>query len=280
MSRATDSLTMRGIMTTTTITNTNEKHIEVAGVQTQLFNGGSGQPLLFLHGAGGNPGWQPYHQALAASYSVYAPSMAGFNGTDRPGWVNTITDVAHFNLELVQRLGLDSYILMGSSMGGWVAAEMAAMNHRQLRGLVLIDAVGIKPKEGEIAEVFMVSAETRLQQRFHDPAQVPNYEQYTRQLSPEEQVVEHSNREMASRLCWRPYMHNPSLSHYLAKVDTPTLIIWGRQDAIVPLNCGELYERAFPNVTLRVIEQCGHSPAVERPQQFLEVVTEFLSGLK
>jgi pimeloyl-ACP methyl ester carboxylesterase len=246
----------------------------------QLFSGGTGPPLVFLHGAGGNPGWQPYHQALSERYTVYAPSMAGFNGTERPDWVDTITDVAHMNLEMVQRLGLDSYVLMGSSMGGWVAAEMAAMAHPQLKGLVLIDAVGIKPEEGEIAEVFMVSAETRLKQRFYDPQQVPGYDQYTRQLSPDEQVVEHTNREMASQLCWRPYMYNPSLSYYLAKVDTPTLIVWGRQDAIVPLNCGELYERALPNAVLRVIDQCGHSPAVEKPQQFLEAVTEFLAGLK
>ena len=276
MSASFDSLTMRITMTTTT---SNESHIEVAGISMQMFSGGSGPPLLFLHGAGGNPGWQPYHQALAATHTVYAPSQAGFNGTERPDWVNTITDVAHMNLELVQLLGLDSYILMGSSMGGWVAAEMAAMTHRQLRALVLIDAVGIKPEQGEIAEIFMVSSDTRLKQRFHDPSQVPNYDQYTRQLSPDEQVIEHANREMASRLCWKPYMHNPSLPFYLAKVQTPTLIIWGRQDAIVPLNCGELYEQALPNATLKVIDHCGHSPAVEKPQEFLDAVTQFLAGL-
>ncbi len=267
---------MRGIMSTTV---PNETRIEVAGVLVQMFSGGNGPPLLFLHGAGGNPGWQPYHEALSSTYTVYAPSQAGFNGTERPEWVNTITDVAHMNLEMVQRLGLDSYILMGTSMGGWVAAEMAAMDHRPLKGLVLIDAVGIKPEKGEIAEVFMVSSDTRLRQRFYDPAQVPNYEQYSRQLSPEKQVTEHANREMASRLCWRPYMHNPSLPFYLGKVETPTLIVWGRQDAIVPLDCGELYQRALPNASLKVIDQCGHSPAVEKPHEFLEAVTQFLSGL-
>ena len=245
----------------------------------QALCGGSGPPLVFLHGAGGNPGWQPYHQALSETHSVYAPSMVGFNGVERPDWVNTITDLAHFNLEMVRKLGLDSYVLMGSSMGGWVAAEMAAMCHYNLTALVLVDAVGIRPVQGEIAEIFMVSSETRLQQRFYAPAQVPNYEQYARQLSPEEQAVEHANREMASRLCWKPYMHNPSLPHYLGKVDTPALVVWGRQDAIVPLECGELYRKALPNAVLKVIDECGHSPAVEKPQQFLEVVTEFLSGL-
>jgi pimeloyl-ACP methyl ester carboxylesterase len=103
--------------------------------------------------------------------------------------------------------------------------------------------------------------------------------QYTRQLTPEEQIVEHSNREMASRLCWRPYLHNLSLPYYLRKVPTPALIVWGRQDAIIPVECGELYQKALPNATLQVIDHCGHSPAIEKPQEFLRVVTEFLSGI-
>ena len=61
---------------------------------------------------------------------------------------------------------------------------------------------------------------------------------------------------------------------------TPTLIVWGRQDAIIPVECGELFQRALPNSTLRIIDNCGHSPAVEKPQEFLNLVTEFLAGLK
>jgi pimeloyl-ACP methyl ester carboxylesterase len=183
-------------------------------------------------------------------------------------------------MAMVQHLGLEQYTLMGSSMGGWVAAEMAAMCHHHLTGLILVDAAGIKPVKGEIAEIFMVSGQTRLKQLFYDPAQVPNYERYTRPLTPEEQVIEHANREMASRLCWRPYLHNPSLPHYLRHVSTPTLIVWGRQDAIVPLECGELFQQALPNATLKVIEHCGHSPANEKPQEFVRIVREFLAGLR
>ena len=253
--------------------------ITVADTDVELFTGGSGPALLFLHGAGGNAGWQPYHQELSRNYTLYVPSLPGFNGTPRPTWVHTINDVCHFNLELAHRLGLDQYILMGASMGGWIAAEMAAMCHHTLNALILVDAAGIKPQKGEIAEIFMVSAQTRLKQRFYDPAQVAHYEQYTRELSPEEQMVEHANREMASRLCWRPYLHNLSLPYYLRKVPTPALLVWGQQDAIIPLECGQLYQQALPNATLKVIDRCGHSPALEKPQEFVQVVTEFLSSL-
>lgn len=250
--------------------------VTVAGTAVELFSGGSGPPLLFLHGAGGNAGWQAWHSDLAQSYTVYVPSQPGFNGTERPDWVYTIADVCHFNQMLVAALGLDNYILMGSSMGGWVAAEMAAMCRYQLKALILVGAAGIKPVQGGIAEIFMVSAQTRQRQRFYDISQVPNAEQYQRDLTPEEQLVAHSNQEMASRLCWRPYLHNPSLPYYLLAVATPTLLVWGRQDAIIPVECGELYRDALPNARLEVIDQCGHSPALEKPAQFLSAVRAFL----
>jgi pimeloyl-ACP methyl ester carboxylesterase len=264
----------------TTTTSGRETTITVGGVKVQIFTGGSGPALLFLHGAGGNAGWQAYHEELSRRYTVYVPSQPGFNGTGRPEWVYTIADVAHFNQQMVQQLGLNQYVLMGSSMGGWLAAEMAAMSHHNLKALILVDAAGIKPQSSDIAEIFMVSAQTRLKQRFFDPTQVANYQQYTRQLTPEEQQVEHGNREMASRLCWKPYLHNPSLPHYLRGVTTPTLIVWGRQDAIIPVECGELFRQALPNATLRVIDRCGHSPALEKPQEFLQAVNEFLARLK
>ena len=84
---------------------------------------------------------------------------------------------------------------------------------------------------------------------------------------------------MASRLCWKPYLHNPSLPHYLRKTATPTLIVWGRQDAIIPLECGRLFEKALPNSSLKIIDDCGHSPALEKPQEFLAAVQQFLSSL-
>ena len=263
----------------TTTTNTNESRITVEGTEVQMFSGGSGPPLLYLHGAGGNRGWQDFHEELAKNNTVYAPSQPGFNGTARPEWVSTIADMAHFTQKVARQLGLGRYALVGHSMGGWIAAEIAAMSPDSLTGLVLIDAVGIRPKESDITEIFMVSSETRAGYRFYDPSQVPNLEELNREMTPEEALVDFSNREMASRLLWRPYMHNPSLPHYLSGVRTPTLIVWGRQDAIVPLECGELFHQALSNSRLQVIDQCGHSPQIEKPQEFNQGVSEFLSGL-
>lgn len=258
----------------------NRSTITVNDTQVEVYSAGAGPALLYLHGPEGSWKWKPFHEELARTHKVYVPSMPGFNGTQRPGWVATITDVAHFMQHVGQTLGLDRYILMGASMGGWVAAEMAAMSHPQLSGLVLVDPAGIKPQKKEIAEIFMVGADTREKLRFHAPSQVDDYGQYIRALTEEETDIEYSNREMASRICWRPYMHNPSLPHYLKKVTTPTLIIWGRQDAIIPVECGELYKQALDNASLTIIDNCGHSPHYEKPQEFHAAVGEFLDGLK
>ena len=255
-----------------------EQLVDIAGTHLQVLKGGSGEPLLVLHGAGGNPGWLDYHRQLAQRFTVYAPSHPGYGQSGRPDWISTMNDMAHFYRQLIEELGPVPMRLMGFSMGGWLAAEVAAMCPPYVGRLVLVDAAGIKPEVGEIAEILMVSQDVAKKLRFYDPAQVPDYDAVVnRQLTPDEEAAQWRNREMTSRLCWKPYFHNPKLPAYLRGVRVPTLIVWGRQDAIIPLNCGELYHRALANSTLHVIDRCGHSPALEKPQEFLQATLEFLA---
>jgi pimeloyl-ACP methyl ester carboxylesterase len=83
---------------------------------------------------------------------------------------------------------------------------------------------------------------------------------------------------MTARLTWKPYMHDPRLPHFLPRVTNPTLVLWGREDRVVPVECGEQYQRLLPNATLTVLEQCGHLPPIEHPDRVADLVTGFLGG--
>ncbi|HZO29338.1 MAG TPA: alpha/beta fold hydrolase, partial [Chloroflexota bacterium] len=113
---------------------------------------------------------------------------------------------------------------------------------------------------------------------YHDPSQVPEWEElFGTPPTPEQADLALRNREMSARITWKPYMHNPRLPFFLPRVTNPTLIVWGREDQIVPVICGEQYLRLLPNATLRVIDGCGHSPMIERVDDFLGLMRDFLS---
>ena len=113
----------------------------------------------------------------------------------------------------------------------------------------------------------------------HDPKTVPEWDAlYGRAPTPAEIEIATRNREMAARLTWKPYMHNPRLAHFLPRVTNRTLIVWGREDRIVPVECGEQYRRLLPDATLTVLERCGHLPPIEQPDRFARLVLDFLGG--
>jgi pimeloyl-ACP methyl ester carboxylesterase len=254
-----------------------EQFIEVGDTKIQLLTGGSGAPLLLLHGTEGNLGWLRYAQALAEHFTVYLPAHPGFNQSERPAWLKTITDLVCFYTWFLEQQGLEGVPAIGFSLGGWLAAELVATTRHAFSKLMLVDAVGLKPQQGEIADIFIMSPAQVTERSFYDPQQAPEYNQiYGHPLSPEQQESAERNREMAVRLCWKPYMHDPRLPALLARVAIPTRLVWGRQDALVPLECGQLYQQAIPGSELVVIEQCGHLPQLEKPEEFVHLALEFL----
>lgn len=259
--------------------NWREESIRVAGIDTQVFSGGQGDPLLLLHGAGGNPGWMPYCEALAAQFRVIAPSHPGFGTSDRPDWMERVHDLAYFYRWFMEEQGLGPLPVVGFSMGGWLAAEMAAMNPTCMSRMVLVGAAGMKPQNTEITDIFLLTMEEMTELRFYDTTQVSDYEAlFNQKPTDEARQIAAWDREMAALLTWKPYMHNPKMPHLMAQMKLPTLIVWGREDAIVPMECGELYQQAIPGAALTLIDRCGHSPQLERPDAFVGAVLPFLTA--
>jgi pimeloyl-ACP methyl ester carboxylesterase len=256
-----------------------ETTIAVGGVDVHTWVGGRGDPLLVLHGAGGNRGWTRWVERVAQRFTVWAPTHPGFGRSGDADWMDGIDDLARLHLWFIDAAGLGRPHVLGHSIGGWTAVEMAVMSPRALDRLVLAAPAGLKPETGEILDIFYHSPQELRDLSVHDPASVPEWDElFGRAPTPAELELAERNREMTARLTWKPYMHNPRLARFLPRVTNPTLIVWGRQDRIVPVACGEEYRRLLADARLTVLEGCGHLPPIEQPEAFARLVLDFLGG--
>ena len=256
-----------------------ESTIQVGGTAVALLRGGTGPPLLVLHEEMGHPGWLEWHGELSRDHSLLIPTHPGFGALPRPDWISGVRDLAGFYSRMLLDMCIGPVDVIGFSLGGWIAAEMAAANAGQFRRMALVAPTGVRPPEGEILDLFIVTARAYLDASVHDASATPEFtalyggEETTDQFEAWEDA-----RAESARLAWKPYMHNPSLPHLLEGVQgLPTLIAWGRQDRIVPLSAGKAYNRAIAGSELTVFEGCGHRPEIERTSEFVDRLRGFLA---
>lgn len=255
----------------------NEERRPVATTELYLLKGGTGSPLLVLHGVEGHEGWLSFYDALAAHATVYAPAHPGFAQTPCPAWLETIGHQAVFYHWFLQQEALAPVDVIGIGIGGWMAAQMAVMCPHQLRHLVLVDAAGIRPQQREVLDIFILPWKQVIDRCFYDPQHCPEYQRLYGGEFQEFGGPREAGRTMSIRMCFRPFMYDPALPAMLGKVRVPTLVVWGAEDQIIPVECGHLYQQAIPGATLRLIEQCGHWPQFEHPQELAQAIREFLS---
>ncbi len=252
-----------------------EEQVQLAGATIRLVKGGSGSPVLVLHDEMGNPGWLDAYEALAAKHAVYVPSHPGFDTSPRLDWIATVRDLACWYVRALEELGVGPVPVVGCSFGGWLAAEIAAMCPHRFSKLVLAAPPGLRPPVGEIFDEFLVTTDDFLKTCFADEAA---YERaFGGEVTAEERRRREVAREQTCLLTWRPYMYDPALLHLLPGITAPALLIWGREDAIVPLSAGEAYRDAIPHARLEVIDRCGHFPHLEQAGAFAQLVERFLA---
>lgn len=248
---------------------------EVAGVPLEIVERGAGKPLLFLHGAGGPRANAPFLTQLAERARVIAPSHPGFGGSPLPEWLDGVDDLAYLYLDLLDQEDLHDVTLVGASMGGWTAAEIAIKCAHRLARLILVDPVGIKISDREtrdIPDIYALPPDEVVRLTYHDPKNAPDYAT----LSDAELLTVAKNREAAVLYLWEPYMHDPALRRRLHRINVPTLVLRGESDGIVTDAYARAYAAAIPGATYDVIPKAGHSPQTEQPQAFVDRVLRFI----
>lgn len=261
-------------MTTTETYSAEET--EVAGGRVHYLRGGSGSPVLVLHHSIGNTGWTAFHEALARSFEVFAPDIPGYGQSERPEWARHPRDIAILFHQLLDKQGGDTLAVVGLGFGGWIAAEMATMNQSRISSLVVVGAPGIQPAEGEILDQMLVDYSQYVRAGFHDETRYD--EEFGAEPSPELRELWDFSREMTARLSWKPYMYSRELPHLLQEVRTPTLIVWGDDDRVVPISSARVYEQSMPNGRLATIENCGHLVDLEQPETLAALVAEHIGA--
>lgn len=257
-------------MTTSTVGE--ERAVEVAGLSVRYLVGGTGAPLVVVHHDIGSAGWTPFYEALAGEFGVVAPELPGFGKSDRPAWARHPRDIAMLLGLMLDRLDVSEATLVGLGFGGWIAAEMAIMNQRRFRRLVLVGAMGIKPSEGEIVDQMMIDLKDYVQTGC---ASNEAFERlYGEEVERPQTLIWDYAREMTARLAWKPYMFSQQLPHLLGGVETPTLVVWGQENRVVPLVCGEAYARAMPNAHLVTVEDAGLWVDLEQPGALARLIAE------
>jgi len=247
--------------------------IEVDGCRTHYRRAGKGAPLVFLHGAGGAPQVLPFMERLAQRFDVLVPDAPGYGQSDEPAWLENIHDVAYFYLDFLAALKLDKAVIVGTSMGGWMAMEMAVRNTSRIASLVLVSPAGVRAPGAEPADIFLLSPEDMTRKLFYDQKYAEA--RLAAPVTPESIDLGLKNRHTTARLAWEPRLHDPMLPKWLHRIDVPVAIVWGKEDQILPVAIAHELKRLLPKAELTLFERCGHLVVQEKADECCELVEKF-----
>lgn len=245
--------------------------------RVDLVRGGEGPPLLYLHSVLGETRWLPFHQKLAKRFDVIAPAHPGLGSTEAID-IDVIEDVVFHYLDLLDALELRSVHVVGASLGGWVAAELAVRAPERIRRLVLVDAFGLDVRDDTSPDPASWGDDVRAMRGalFADPDGPMADIALPLKAGSDRVATAIRSIECARQLSTS--LTNPKLERRLRRIASPTLVIWGDRDRVVPLAHAENWRDHIEGARLVVFDGCGHVPPFEAEDRFVETVTDFLTG--
>lgn len=247
--------------------------------QVPLWRGGSGEALLYLHGPHGLGNDLRFLEMLAESFDVLAPSHPGWDGASGLEHLEDILDLALYYFDFLDELGIESARVVGHSLGGMLAAEMAALGGSYVRRLVLVDALGLWLDDTPAPDPFTMSAEQLRQASYFDPDRAPpesTPDPEDREAVARESLRRQLNLAAAGKFIWP--IPDKGLKKRIHRVKAPTLIIWGERDGLLPLAYGRELQRLLRGSRLEIIPGTAHLPMLERPDEFVRRVRDFLTA--
>lgn len=248
--------------------------VELNGGRLSFRRGGKGAPLLFLHGTDGFTEWPVILDTLAESFDVIAPDHPGFGASETSPGFDDISDLAYVYLDALEALGLTGIHVVGQSLGGWVALEMAVRSTQRLRSLTLISSAGIHVKGAPKTDIFMIDPEEQARLVYADANL--GEQAAERAAADKYRDIAIHNRVASARFGWQPRFFNPRLERWLHRVNIPTHVIWGEHDRIIPPVYAQAFHRLIPGSTLTMIAEAGHLPHIERAAEVAEAMQGFL----
>lgn len=266
-------------------TTPQEKTVTVFGAKIRYLEAGeTAKPtVILLHGLGGSAeNWQLNITALSANYHVIAPDQIGFGKSDKPLIKYRVGTYVDFLDKFMSELKIEKAVLVGNSLGGWIAALTAVKYPNRVEKLVLADAAGLLPPTGiDFDEIYQLNNSTRDEIRanlkliFASPVLANNealVDQFlTQRITTGDGYTINSLIESIKR-------KEDFLDNRLGEIKKPTLIIWGKQDGLLPLSDGERFNKGIAGSQIIVFDPCGHAPQFERAKDFNEAVLKFVNG--
>lgn len=264
----------------------------VRNVRVRLFEAGddSADPLVFLHGAGGVEPWLPFFDRLAERHRVVVPEHPGFGASDDPACIRDVSDAAMYYLDFLDDLtgdgggqltgngggrGARKVHLVGHSLGGWIAAEVATRNCGHLRSLTLLAPAGVRIKGVPCGDNFIWSPEESARNLVHDQAFAERAIAAVAAQTDEEADRALVNRYASAKFGWEPRWFNPALERWLHRIQVPALVLWGAEDRLLPVDYAQVWGREVPAVTVGILKDCGHLLTVERADDVAARVLAF-----
>jgi pimeloyl-ACP methyl ester carboxylesterase len=250
--------------------------LDVKGFPVEIHSAGSGPPLLYLHAEQYFEQARLHLEALAKRWTVIAPRHPGYGAASAATDLRSVDDLAYLYLDLIDALKLDDVVLVGASLGGWIALEMCVRNHARLSRLVLVSSVGVKfsgREERDFADLFYLPDIEAFPLLFADPQRhAPSYAT----MSPAQLEALARERHMLAHYGWRPYLHNPGLRRWLHRVNLPTLVLWGEQDRFAKPDYARSLASALPAAELTLIKGAGHYPEIEQSDAVIRAIDAFV----